>query len=295
MSGAPKRPVSILDLQASLSPKLSSVATVVDGKAELTVDPNRAVVVTYGEIPQDLLTRYIDKHVRHVCQTDAGSLDNEINTAALMIQSPQTFLDYPIASILKPTEANAKTNSELTKLHVPFSQAAQKNPTLDGLRDLLVKTGRPDSLISDAVLVADEMFTNAVFNAPFVNLKTGVNPGVDRNDATVHMPKGQCAELFVGHDDSRLAIVCRDNFGSLNLDQFLRRIHECYVKGITASMRLATQGGAGIGSHMVFNISSSMYVGVCKGKTTVVGASVHWKWSNRRRSESTKNLHCFEI
>lgn len=295
MSNTAKKLLSINDLQTSLCPQLSSAVKIVDGKQESPENTKNLVIVTQGETPQELLSRFVDHKINHVCQTDAGSIENELNTAALMTYNPQIFLDFPIASILNPTEITPQINSNLTKLHISFSQAKQKSSVLDVLRDLLVKAGRPDSLISDAVLVADEMFTNAVFNAPFIDLKTGKNLGINRNDSSVQMTQGQKAELFVGHDDSRLAIVCRDNYGTLNLDKFLRRIYDCYVKGVTASIRLSGTGGAGIGSHMVFNMSSSLYVGVKRGQTTVVGASLHWKWSNRRRIESTKNLHCFEI
>ena len=294
MSEAAKKSVSMTDLQSCLSPAFTGAVTVVDGKSPLTEDPKRAVIVTYNELPNEILTRFLKEQVRHVCQTDAGALESELNTAALMVQSPQIFLNFPLAAILCPMEATAKKNDEITKLSIQFSEAAQKGQSLDHVRQLLVSAGRSESLISDAVLVADELFTNAIFNAPFINLKSGVNPGIDRNDTTVHMDNGHTAELLVGYDHNRLAIVCRDSYGSLSLIPFLQRIQDCYLKGISTAMRL-DGGGAGIGSHMIFNISSSMYVGVCKGKTTVVGTCIQWLWSNRRRSESSKHLHCFEI
>lgn len=284
----------MVDLQAQICSDLISAVTVVDGKTALDFEnPKSAVVVTYGETQEETLDRCLTHHVRHVCQTDAGSLESELNTSALMVRNPDQFLQFPLAAILSPTNVSAASEKRLTALSHSFSSATDKSATLGELRQKLVDEGRSESLIADAVLVADEMFTNAIFNAPFVDPKTGFNPGIDRSDDTVKMKNGRHAELFMGYDQNRLAIVCRDPYGSLNLKQFLRRIHDCSTGGVSAAMRMGS-GGAGIGSHMVFNISSSMYVGVSRGKSTVVGACIHWKWSGRRRSEATKNFHCFE-
>ena len=284
----------MVDLQAQICPDMISAVTVVDGKvAQDFENPSRAVVVTYGESQEEIVKRCLNHKVRHICQTDEGSLECELNTTSLMVQNSEKFLAYPISSILSPADVSALTEKRLIALSRSFSQAGEKVAVLAELRQLLMDEGRSESLIADAVLVADEMFTNAIFNAPFVDPKTGFNPGIDRSDDSVHMKNGRHAELFMGYDQNRLVIACRDPYGSLNLQQFLKRIHDCCINGVSGAMRMGG-GGAGIGSHMVFNISSSMYVGVSHGKTTVVGASIHWKWSGRRRSEATKNLHCFE-
>lgn len=289
MSAARKAPHSVAASQAT------DGLTVLDASVHPgPVDSAKTIVTGDGLSMGEILDLNIDRKANHICQINGGSFESEVGTSALMLKTPQLFLDYPIGAILSPDNVTAETNRELTKLHICFRRTTEKLPSLEHFRELLTQSGRTESLIADAVLVADELFTNAIFNAPFVDLQTGHNPGIDRTDETVAIGKGYTGELLAGFDDDRLVIACRDPYGSLNVNQLLVRIRDCCMKGISANMRIGS-GGAGIGSFMVFNASSSFYVGVQGGKCTVVAAAIHWKWNTRKRSEAAKNLHCFQI
>lgn len=292
MSAAVKKPIQLTDLQSQLTAPLSKAISVVD-VTNLPGAADKVIVAADGLDMGEVLNLSVDRKARQICQLHAGAVDSELNASAIMLKDPQLFLDYPIGVILAPKNLTPETNRELTKLHICFRRTAEKMPSLEHLRELLEQNGRTESLIADAILIADELFTNAIFNAPFVDVKTGFNPGVDRSDESVEIGKGYTGELLAGFDDERLVIACRDPYGSLNLEQLLVRIRDCCIKGVSANMRIGN-GGAGIGSYMVFNASSSLYIGVQAGKCTVVAAVIHWKWNTRKRSEASKNLHCFQ-
>ena len=295
MSAAQKKVIPVTDLQSQLRGTFAASIDVVDGsRHQGSVQSARTIVAAEGLEMAELLSWKLDREANHVCQIDAGSLQNELNTSALMMRSPGAFMDSPIETILGPAAIVTATKRSFTKLSLRFHKGSEKGVTLDKLRDLLTKQGRSDSLISDAVLVADEMFTNAIFNAPYVDLKSGFNPGIDRNDWSVEMTLGRHAELLVGYDESRLVIACRDPFGSLDIRQMLTRIRDCCTKGVSANMRMGV-GGAGIGTFMVLNASSSLYVGVQPGKCSVIAAAIHWKWGTKKRSQTPKNLHCIQF
>lgn len=295
MSVAIKKALDLEGLQNRLAPSLKTSALIVDGKSNAQLlEPHRSIVVTFEESPELLLARCLNSGVKHICQVDSGALESELNTAALMLKDPETFLKYPVSSVLAPAEASASKEAELTVLSASFNRVAEKPAHLGQLRQLLMSQQCSGSLLADVILIADEMYTNAVFNAPYIDLKTGYNPGIDRGDESITTGKEYPAQLMVGYTDERLVITCRDPFGTMSVPLLIERIYDCFVKGVSESMRM-TGGGAGIGSYLVFSISSSTYVGVSKGKSTVVAASVHWKWNVRRRNAATKNMHYFEI
>lgn len=281
---------SLLDL---VDPKRRHLVEVHDHESShLKVLPQ--IYVHSQKSSSEVINHCLNNHQLQICQLESGYLSEEINSSALMLCEPQLFLTHPVGSILNSIGNVSESDVSLELFRATVSKASEKVILLDRLKNTLDQEGLSESLISDIVLVADEMFTNAVFNAPWVDLKTGKNPGIDRNDPDIALHSGDFAEIIVGKNDQRVVVVCRDPYGSLNLNAYLSRIQECQVKGVATAMRMTT-GGAGIGSYMVLNICSCLYVGVEKGVRTVVAATFNWKWSGRKRSESTKNIHCFEI
>jgi hypothetical protein len=244
--------------------------------------------------PEQLLDFALRGRVYQLCQIENPALANELNLSALMLRTPEIFLAHPLSSILSPLRASRAQEKKLTKLRIPFRRADEKMPSLEKFRQLLIAQKKPESLIGDVLLVADEMYTNAVFNAPFVDPITGYNPGIDRSDITIKMDSSQSGELLIGFDQDHLAIVCRDPYGSLDVRQYFRRILECFRKGVSATMRMG-EGGAGIGSYMVYNMAVSLSIGVKKGDCTVIGVTIPWSLSGRRRAECPKNLHYFAL
>lgn len=289
---AAKKTTSVPLLQKQISSHLSS-GVVVSERQKTYASPEKTVVVTQNEKPETLIEHCLSHGVHHVCQAASGDIETEINTSALMLKTPQTFVDYPVSSILCPSQAGAIKENQYLILNRDFSEAKQKEAMLEKIRRLLLDLERPETLISDLVLMADEMFTNAVYNAPFVDVSTGYNPGIDRNNESVQITGSKSAQLMLGKDENRMVVACRDPFGSLDVAQFLERIFNCFSNGASATMRMGN-GGAGIGSFMVFSMCSGFYVGVQKGKATVVAASVYWRLSARKRGEAAKNLHYFE-
>ncbi len=294
MSAAQKKVMPMTDLRLLLKGSLAAAIDVVDASTHQgPIQSSRAIVTSESLDMTRVLNWKLDRGANHICQTDSGAIEQEMNTSALMLKNPDLFMDFPIGSILTPDVVTPESSRALTKMAFRFQKGTQKTQMIEQLRQTLLKMGRPGSIIANSVLIADEMFTNAIFNAPFVDPKSGFNPGIDRSDWSVEMNTGQYGELLLGHDEDRLVIACRDPFGSMEIRHLLTRIRDCCLEGISANMKMGV-GGAGIGSFMVFNASSSFYVGVQPGKCTVVAAAIHWKWGGKRRDQATKNLHCIQ-
>jgi hypothetical protein len=74
----------------------------------------------------------------------------------------------------------------------------------------------------------------------------------------------------------------------------LARIDECMKKGVAKSIQNGP-GGAGIGSFLIFNASTSFYLGVDRGRKTTVGCALPIAGRAREDYSLPKNLHILVV
>ena len=252
------------------------------------------ICLTEENDPQEVLDSAVNQQIDNMVQKGSPDLQNEVKTSAMMVVEPMNFINFPVSAILAPNNACKDQEAELAGFRYEFSKANEKVDCLTKFREFLSQHPKSANHMSELVSAADELFTNAVFNAPFVSLETNENPGKDRADNTIEMGSNFKGVLFAGVHNDRLVVGCKDPFGTLQLKPLLTKIQNCYRDGVAESMNLGP-GGAGIGSFLVFNTGSSYYVAIVKGEATVVSISVPINISARKRSQLPKNLHFFEI
>jgi len=244
--------------------------------------------------PAEILKLVLENGFMHVCQEKHPYFESDLNSSGLMLSNTDQFVNFPASSILAPKEVSPEKEQSLIKFEYNFSRASEKSEILKKMEEALVQTASSGTIRSDILLIADELSTNAIFNAPFVDLEN-TNSGASREDSSVHMSDGKSAKVFLAADESRLLIGCRDPYGTLNIDKLLTRVKSCYDNSVAANMNMTGSGGAGIGSFMVFNSAASYYVAVSEGKYTIVCCVLPMKMSNRARQELPKNLHFIKI
>lgn len=135
-------------------------------------------------------------------------------------------------------------------------------------------------------MVADELFTNAIYNAPHVSFAEN-GPGVARTHENGNTLSLMPARLFLGADSSRIIIGSEDSYGTLNPCHLLKRLKACYTEGTNVAMNWSV-GGAGLGTYMIFRSALAYYAGIEQGKRTVVACSFA---QGARRSENVRNIH----
>lgn len=232
--------------------------------------------------------------LRHICQADGIFFNQEVLASAQMAISPEDFLNYPASVVLKPGQVDAKTEESLTVFSRSFVGSMEKDQVLEEFKAWAESVARSSSFVSEMTSVADELFMNAVYNAPFLDSQ-GVRENVSLTSQEVKEGRGKAATLFAGIENKQLVIGCRDDWGTLRLDKLFQRIKGTFEKGVAENMNMGDNGGAGIGSYMIYTTGISYYAGVDPGKRTVVCCKVPLGMSNRKRSEQPKNLHYFEI
>lgn len=118
---------------------------------------------------------------------------------------------------------------------------------------------------SVAMMVLDELFTNAIYNAPVVRMDG--NSSVSRK---ISITMKEDAFIFLECSRKKIHIGCIDPYGTLVPDKLVRKLSAIYSNGADESMRFEENGGAGIGFRMMFDKCTEMFVGVQKMKKTCV-------------------------
>jgi CheY-like chemotaxis protein len=142
-----------------------------------------------------------------------------------------------------------------TQLHVcSLHKASDRSALVAQLADSVRSRGQSARVASMAQLVADELLSNAVHNAPVDSAGDHFRKDLSR-DTEIELDDRHAVRLRWGCDARYLAIEVTDQFGSLDRDTILRSLSKSDVRD--------SGGGAGMGialsyrscDHLVFNLS----------------------------------------
>lgn len=244
--------------------------------------------------PEQVVHLALNQAVGHICQKNGHEFDKELRSANNLVLAPDAFFAYPIASTLTPDNLSADSERALLATEYIFNSSSQKRSALDQIVHAMNTKGLSQTITDDVTLVADEMFTNAIFNAPFVDKLTHINPGVSRNTLEINLEPGKQGRLFLAYDESRLLVGCEDPYGSLSVERYLNRIKDTCAQGAAATMNFGA-GGAGLGSYIIFSAGCSMYVGVKPGQSTIICCVMPLGMGNRKRALLSKHFHWIQL
>lgn len=231
--------------------------------------------------------------VRHVVQRSNLKPDLETKVAQFMLERPRDFILSPVSVILEEDVPNLESEKRVTEYYREIDSPHSKSELIDGLKEYAQKFKNPRSVIYDLSIVADELITNAIYNAPFVD-DLNSRSGPDRNPDTATIDPNKKPVLFAGSDGVRLVFGVRDLYGMLNTASLIQRIRQCYETNLRDQISYSP-GGAGIGSFMIFDSCVGMYVAVDRGRSTTICCSIPINMSANKRSSVPKNIHILTI
>jgi hypothetical protein len=227
---------------------------------------------------------------RHVVQTSSLFFKDEVNAAAEMIRSPNSFLKSPLRCLL-PSACSSE--EELRGFEFEFNTNGQKLEMIEKFEKYCRTISDSEAFLQNSNLIADELFTNAIYNAPF-NDAENTCPGRKRGSEEIAMPSKKSGRIFSGRHQNRFIIGCEDPFGTLNIKRNFERIKACLVNGATDMIQFG-EGGAGLGSYLIYTSSVSLYVGVKKGEKTVVCSLLPLGVGDLKRNEMPKSIHYLDL
>lgn len=111
---------------------------------------------------------------------------------------------------------------------IMLKKASQRKAVVNGMTNLLGKTGTPPQLIQMAIQTTDEILMNAIFDAPLQG-ENRYRRQIERN-MDFELSEKECVDLELGVGKGYLAICARDHFGSLKRDSVLNFIRKNYEK-----------------------------------------------------------------
>lgn len=279
----------------SAAPKLILPQPVQTEVTQITSPVDTNIVGMVDKITPDEVLRYAaDFKLNHIVQRQGHDFAHELKTAKAMIEAPENYFKFPISSILSPHDVGPIAEARDLRLDFAFDYSGGKKPALDSITQILVSEKISQTAIIDVISVADEMFTNAIYNAPFSDHISLKNPGVSRHDIEIKLEGEQKCRMLLALNKDCVVVGCEDPFGSLNLERYFHKIRNTYLRGPAATMNFGP-GGAGIGSYIIFNAGSSLYMGVRPTKATVLCCVIPIGIAYRKRAQMPKHLHWIQL
>ena len=253
----------------------------------------KEIAITNQKNPDQVISQVLQSGVKHLVQEAGLFLKDELDAALHMMRAPQDYLDYPLSTLFPSSGLDKSRESELVQFEYKFNSNKQKSDILDAFEKFFKSFSDSESFLNDLSLVIDELFTNAMYDAPENNLENTAS-GKRRDGQEFHLPDGKFGRIFAGKHKNCLAIGCEDPFGTLNVKKILERISLCLTLGADKMIRFG-EGGAGIGSYLLFMASTSLYIGVRHQQKTVICSLIPIGLGDRRRNEMPKNIHYCEL
>lgn len=276
-----------------LKPAWASQVQIVDLNGAVQTPQNRSNVIGIANhlSPGAVIDSAANLSVHQIVQETSLNARKALVSSGNMLFSASDFFNYPLSSILNPENCGPIEESHLREFKYEFNCSDQKAEFITSLENHLGTFIQRESSVTEIVGVADEIYSNAIFNAPFVNEKE--RRGAARGSGNIISEK--TASFLVGHDESSVAMVAIDQYGSLKIDQLLKKIQKTYSEGADHTIQLEGSGGAGLGTFMVFENSCSMYLAVKPGEVTIVGVVIPINMSRKKKMKIAKDLHLIEL
>jgi hypothetical protein len=148
---------------------------------ELSIDqaPTHAIL-SDGISRLDVLQICSPSGISHVVQKSNLKLDCETRLTRVMLESPMDFVNFPLSSILSDSAPTWESENNLRHIQIEFDSAAMKESALEQLQEYAKRFSNPPSVVCDMTVAADELITNAIYDAPYVDFGN-THSGPDRN------------------------------------------------------------------------------------------------------------------
>lgn len=140
--------------------------------------------------------------------------------------------------------------------------------------------------------IADELITNAIYNAPRDAEGRPRYAALPRRQPVTLEPHEE-AVLEIACDGNTLAVALSDPFGSLTQDTLVAYLNRCLVSRAPFTDETGA-AGAGIGLYRVFQSLSTFVVNLEPGRRTEVIALIDLRVPMKKFRQVPKSFHIFE-
>lgn len=192
---------------------------------------------------------------------------------------PDKFIDDPIRAIFGPP------TQSLIRKSWHFRSSTEKTKVIEGLTSYVSEIGAAAALKDNIRNIADEFFTNAIFNAPFENEQMTL----DRSSVVVLDPE-MSAEIIIVHNDEEILLGCTDLFGNVNCSYVLQHLSDVSSNEAGPVLDMG-RGGAGIGLFQALQTSTGIFCICHEKKKTFIACTFEMGVSARATYKTPKRIH----
>ena len=257
-------------------------------KETLTEQTDLSKHIAIGEHIQtpDFLKAFVENKLSFVVQTSNDDLPYELFIASIMMKKPKLFLNNPL-TILNSQDSSS---TAMRVWQENFNATEHKERVLESIHKFIGKNKSMNRLADNILIVIDELFSNALFNAPVDESGYRIFKNMDRNEK-VRYPGNKNAKIFAVHTANDLFIGAVDPWGSVERDGICKSLHHAYAE------RTVTENskGAGLGLRMMLDRSRSLYFLSEMGQRSLICCHMRLNISLKKVENVPKQFHinCF--
>lgn len=256
-------------------------------KASLNLVSPRSVVMVVDKLPLKEVMQLVEMGFEHVVQRSREDFAQELLASSLMTVRPESFFNNPVPFFLSGFNSQEIVNDPDRHLIMRFTRNKEKEMLMDWLNAFLDRDPRTSTIRDLALQCADEMISNALFNAPVLTSGRRAYKDLPRN-TDIALPSKMAASIFACFGEGRVVIGCTDAYGSLTKEILMSHLSEMFNAG-GADFKY-TSGGAGLGIRYIIENSANFYVLVNPGKSTLVAAAFMLK-GLKSNLTAAKHIH----
>ncbi len=165
-----------------------------------------------------------------------------------------------------------------------------RHQPLKDVRDCLDRLGANRRLSGLAQTVADELITNAVYNAPADEQGRPKYASRSRTEPVNLLPD-EAVEVSFATDGKLFGICVADPFGRLESHTVRQYLRKCFMQG--ENQIDSKQGGAGLGLYYIFQSLNHFIINVAPGARTELIGLLDISGTFRDFALQAKSLHLF--
>jgi hypothetical protein len=161
-----------------------------------------------------------------------------------------------------------------------LGSSSRREARFERMREFFAMQGVSSRTISSSSDVAEELVTNALYDAP---VEAGYFKRAVQRTEDVKLPPEHACEISYGLEPGSVFVRVRDPFGALTRTRLLGVLNRCQATGISLD---ESRGGAGLGLWRIFSTASTIAITVIPGSLTDIFVRIETK----RRRGSGKQL-----
>jgi hypothetical protein len=250
-------------------------------------NPQEYIGIRQQTPASQLISSMNETGIWNIVQFSQADIEQKLKVASRIIQDPKTFLDSPGREFFESSASKGEKYKGQGENRFAFRASSQKRYILNMINSYVFSLAGAKTLIDPVLAVADELFTNALYNAPFGDKEYSL----DRS-TMVFLDPALSPEMIVAHNSKHLFLGCLDHFGSFDCEEFLKRSSKM-TKLVASDFLKLDVGGAGFGMLRIIDLAPDVFVVVEKNKQTFIGCLFPLNVSSKKIKEASRNL-CFK-